>query len=319
MFAYPIGVIVESFTGKTEDAIHKAASIGARGIQMYMTAYGRPENHVDNMTPARVHDLLDRVQSEGMVFSAICGDLGGDEGMRGGFQNPEANPRKIEKSKRIMEFAKEFGTDIVTTHIGQVPEDKDSDTYKVMQEACFQLAEFADSMGSHFAIETGPEPASRLGDFLDTLHSTGVAVNFDPANLVMVSGDNDLAAAVKRLAKYIVHTHAKDGMMLKNVDPASLYGGDTDITDFIKEGGDAAVSESTGNPVLDSIIAASKKGAPFIELPLGYGNVNWNGYLRALQDIGYRGFLTIERECGADPAADITLAANFLREKIAML
>ncbi len=317
MYNYPIGVIVESFTGKTEDCIKKAAAIGAQGIQMYMTAYGLPENHVDNMTVERQKKLLQLVKDEGMVFSAICGDLGGDAGMRGGFQNPEANPLKIEKSKRIMEFAKEFGTDIVTTHIGQVPEDKTCDKYKYMQEACFELAEFADSMGSHFAIETGPEPAARLGDFLDTLNSTGVAVNFDPANLVMCSGDNDLAAAVHRLQKYIVHTHAKDGMMLKKVDPAKLYEGD--ITDFIKEGGEAVAQKSTGNPVLDSIIAATVKGAPFIELPLGYGNVNWNGYLRALQDIGYKGFLTIERECGADPAADITLAANFLREKIRML
>ncbi len=317
MYNYPIGVIVESFTGKTEDCIRKAAAIGAQGIQMYMTAYGLPENHVDNMTTERQKMLLDMVKSEGMVFSAICGDLGGDQGMRGGFQNPEVNPLKIEKSKRIMEFAKAFGTDIVTTHIGQVPEDPTCDKYKIMQEACFQLAEFADSMGSHFAIETGPEPAERLGNFLDTLNSTGVAVNFDPANLVMCSNDNDLAAGVHRLSKYIVHTHAKDGMMLKNVDPAKLYAGD--ITDFIKEGGEATADESTGNPVLDSIIAASKKGAPFIELPLGYGNVNWNGYLRALQDIGYKGFLTIERECGADPAADITLAANFLREKMRML
>ena len=68
--------------------------------------------------------------------------------------------------------------------------------------------------------------------------------------------------------------------------------------------------------MLDSIIAATKNGAPFIELPLGYGNVNWNAYLRALQDVGYKGFLTIERECGEDPAADITLAANFLRGKM---
>lgn len=317
MYQFPIGVIVESFTGKTEDCIKKAASIGAQGIQMYMTAWGLPENHVDNMTKERASMLLDMVKSNGMVFSAICGDFGGDPGIGGGFQYPERNVIKIEKSKRAMEWAKFFGTDVVTTHIGQVPEDKTCDTYKIMQEACFELAEFADSMGSHFAIETGPEPAARLGDFLDTLHSTGVGVNFDPANLVMCSSDNDLAAGVHRLAKYIVHTHAKDGMRLKDVDPAKLYAGD--ITDLIKQGGDAAAEESTGNPILDSIIAATKAGAPFIELPLGTGNVNWNGYLRALQDIGYKGFLTIERECGADPAADITMAADFLRGKIKLL
>lgn len=319
MYNFPIGVLVESFSGKTEECIKKAAALGVKGIQMYMTAYGNPENHVDNMTKERAKMLLDMVQSEGMVFSAICGDLGGDAGMRGGFQKAEQNPLKIEKSKKIMEWAKFFGTDVVTTHIGQVPVDKECEAYHNMWESCHELAEFADSMGSHFAIETGPEPAARLGDFLDTLGSTGVGVNFDPANLVMCSADNDLAAAVHRLSKYIVHTHAKDGMMLKNVDPATLYSGEKDITEFIKDGGDAEKAASTGNPVLDSIIAASKSGAPFIELPLGYGNVNWNGYLRALQDIGYKGFLTIERECGEDPAADITLAADFLRGKIKML
>jgi sugar phosphate isomerase/epimerase len=36
-------------------------------------------------------------------------------------------------------------------------------------------------------------------------------------------------------------------------------------------------------------------------------------YLRALREIGYKGFLTIEREVGADPAADIIHAMHYLR------
>ena len=35
--------------------------------------------------------------------------------------------------------------------------------------------------------------------------------------------------------------------------------------------------------------------------------------LAALEAIGFRGYLTIEREVGADPAKDIAQAANFLR------
>ena len=288
MYNFPIGVIVESFTGKTEDCIKKAAAIGAQGIQMYMTAYGLPENHVDNMTTERQKMLLDMVKSEGMVFSAICGDLGGDAGMRGGFQNPEANPLKIEKSKKIMEFAKEFGTDVVTTHIGKVPEDPNCDTYKYIQEACFQLAEFADSMGSHFAIETGPETSATLKTFLDSLGSTGVGVNLDPANLVMVTGD-DPAKAVHNLKDYIVHTHAKDGKQNFFVDPEIVYG------------------------MVESHIVTHDS---FIEVPLGEGSVNWDEYLKALEDIGYKGFLTIEREVGDDPARDIRTAVEFLNGKM---
>jgi sugar phosphate isomerase/epimerase len=54
----------------------------------------------------------------------------------------------------------------------------------------------------------------------------------------------------------------------------------------------------------------------FRETPLGEGSVDFAAYLKALEDIGYRGFLTIEREAGATPADDITLAANYLRKII---
>ena len=46
---------------------------------------------------------------------------------------------------------------------------------------------------------------------MDGLGSRGVAVNMDPANLVMVTGDDPVQAVLRR-KDYIVHTHAKDGI-----------------------------------------------------------------------------------------------------------
>jgi len=57
-------------------------------------------------------------------------------------------------------------------------------------------------------------------------------------------------------------------------------------------------------------------GDYFIEVPLGQGKVDFDNYLKALEEIGFNGFLTIERECGADPYADIKLAVDFLESKI---
>ena len=54
----------------------------------------------------------------------------------------------------------------------------------------------------------------------------------------------------------------------------------------------------------------------FEEVPLGKGSVDFDNYLKALDEIGYKGFLTIEREVGDNPKADIMMAADFLREKI---
>ncbi|MFA7637529.1 MAG: sugar phosphate isomerase/epimerase family protein [Monoglobales bacterium] len=276
MFNFPIGVMVDSFRLPTPDAIKKAAEIGAKGIQMYATS---GEHAPENMTSAMRKELLEMVKSSGLVFSAICGDLGR------GFGNDQINPELIEKSKRIMELAKELETDVVTTHIGVVPEDPEHPRYKIMQEACVVLSRYADSLDAHFAIETGPETSATLKTFLDSLDSRGVAVNLDPANLVMVTGD-DPVQAVYNLKDYIVHTHAKDGKMLFHKDPEIVYG------------------------VIEEEI---KSGRSFQEVPLGEGGVDFPKYLKALDDIGYRGFLTIEREVGEDPAKDISLAADFLR------
>ena len=57
-------------------------------------------------------------------------------------------------------------------------------------------------------------------------------------------------------------------------------------------------------------------GRGFEEVPLGEGAVDWPRYLAALDEIGYRGYLTIEREVGPDPAADIAMAVRFLRAQM---
>ena len=282
MFNFPIGVILESFKLPRSEAIKKAASMGAQGIQMYAT---QGENSPENLNVLQRKALLDEVKSNGLVFSALCGDLGK------GFGHRELNPELIEKSKRIVDLALDLDTNIVTTHIGVVPTDKTIDRYKIMQEACFELANYADSVGAHFAIETGPETSANLKEFLDALGSTGVAVNLDPANLRMVTGD-DPVQAVYNLKKYIVHTHAKDGNKLADALPEYIYG--------------------VLHPIPEEI--ANKK--LFEEVPLGTGSVDFPSYLKALEDIGYKGFLTIEREVGDTPEKDIQTAFDFLRKTI---
>ncbi len=282
MYQFPIGVILESFRTDRSTAIKKAAALGAQGIQMYATS---GENAPESLNSQARRDLLAEVKGEGLVFSALCGDLGR------GFGDPELNPALIEKSKRIIDLAKDLETNVVTTHIGVVPADKNHERYKIMQEACFQLASYADSVQAHFAIETGPETSAVLKDFLDSLNSTGVAVNLDPANLRMVTGD-DPVAAVHNLKRYIVHTHAKDGNRLLATNPEYIY--------------------RVVHPVPQEL-----EGKRFFEeVPLGTGSVDFPAYLKALEEIGYTGFLTIEREVGATPEEDIRTAYDFLRRVI---
>lgn len=279
MYNFPIGVMLDSFRKPPKEALLLAAASGADGIQLYAT---HGELAPESMDAAARRDFRSRTADAGLKISAVCGDLGC------GFANAALNPELIRRSKLIMELAKELGTDIVTTHIGVVPADKKAERYAIMQDACGELARYADALGSHFAVETGPERSEVLKEFLDGLGSKGVAVNFDPANLVMVAGERP-ETAVKNLGEYIVHTHAKDGRQIFYRDPEVIFGLKPD--DGIKQ-------------------------PSFEELPLGEGDVNFPQYLTALEATGYRGYLTVEREVGNDPCGDINKAVKYLRSVI---
>lgn len=276
-----IGVLLESFHKPVYESLAIAKKIGVEGIQVYATT---GELSPERLKGQALKEFKKVVADSGLTISALCGDLGG------GFMDKRQNPAKIEKSKAILDLAKELGTNIVTTHIGIVPEDINSERFHTMHQACYQLAEYADSMQAHFAVETGPEKAITLKRFLDTLGSKGVAVNFDPANFVMVTGD-DPVAGVLTLKDYIVHTHAKDGIKLYDTDPENIY-----------------------NPSAEVIIT----NPSFAEKPLGQGKVDFTGWIDNLRKIGYNGYLTIERETGEDPVQDITAAVEFLRERLSI-
>ena len=72
MYDFPIGAIVDSFRCDTREAVKKAAAIGIKGIQMYCT---RGAHAPENFGMEARRELLHFVKDNGMVFSAICGDL----------------------------------------------------------------------------------------------------------------------------------------------------------------------------------------------------------------------------------------------------
>ena len=218
---FKIGVMTDSFRTTFVDALDKAKELGAQGVQMYVT---EGDMFYKNLTDERIEQAKRELADRGLVVSAICGDFGGH-----GFETEAENEWKIPSSKLVADLAVRFGAPVVTTHIGVVPEDNTCETYQRMKAACRELGDYAASVGVTFAIEAGPEKPETLAAFIRDVGSKGIGVNLDPANLVMVTGC-DPVAAVYTLKDFIVHTHAKDGVMLKKTDPQVIY-------DFFAEGG----------------------------------------------------------------------------------
>ena len=276
-----IGVITDCFKTDHFEGIEIASKLGLDGVQIYATTGAFSP---DTLTDEQKSSYKKLLKEKNMVISALCGDMGGY-----GFEIEADNPERIEKTKKIIDLAVEFDTRVVTTHIGVIPADKASPRYKTMLDALTACGLYAKEKGVTLAIETGPEKAKTLLAFLEDTKG-GVGVNLDPANFTMVTGQ-DAVEAVYMLKNYIVHTHAKDGVMLdKNQDPADVY-------HAFAIGGVDALNACKG----------------FKEMPLGEGDVDWTAYINALNDIGFDGFLTIERECGDDAKGDIIKAVDFLR------
>lgn len=257
-----IGIILGTLgTGSLRSDMKKARDLGAHGLQPWIV-----DNDLDpkNLTESGREDFLTYLASLGLELSALCGDIGG-------FADPETVDARVARTKKFFDLCVDLKTPILTTHIGVVPQDRESRAYNGLVEAVREVAEYAAQRECCFATETGPEPGKGLAAFLKRVKSEGARVNFDPANLCM--NGFDYLQDCRDLAPYIVHTHAKDG-----------------IYNSANEGG-------------------------YKEMALGKGDVDFSQYLALLRELGYKGYLTIERECGDDPAGDIAEAVRFLQDQ----
>lgn len=277
-----IGIFLESLRKEFKESVLLAKSMGVNGFQIYA---GSPTIYV-GMSRDEIKDTKAFLADNGMEISAFCGDMGHRM-----FYFPNEMREQIEHQKKVVGLAESFGVSVITTHVGVIPEDKNLKRYETMRSVYKELADCAANSGVHFAIETGPEPSARLKSFLDDIDSDGKGVNFDPANLVMVQGENPVEA-VRNLKDYIVHTHAKDGKMFKKINSEAFY-----IPDVLG-------------------VEHQSEDGYFIETPLGDGSVPWKEYINELKKCGYDKFLTIEREVGENPVEDIQKAVTFLKAEI---
>ena len=277
------GVIIDCLKKDFEDAASVCAEIGFDGIQLHLSGELSPSK----VTLSAVEKRRKTAERYGLEIPSAVGDAGGF-----GFVSKNDNPEKIKYVEKKIDTAFELGAGVVTAHIGVIPEEPLCEERRAMLYALNVIGEYAEKKGMVYAIETGPEPASRLRGFISSLSSGGIGVNLDPANLVMVT-DDDPAEAAKTLSAYIAHTHVKDGKLVKKTDPKVIY-------DYFAVGG----------------IEDMRLSDYFVETPLGEGGVDFDRYFKALKEIGYDGYLTVERETGRDPEKDIRKAYEFIKSRI---
>ncbi len=100
---------------------------------------------------------------------------------------------------------------------------------------------------------------------------------------------------------------ASDGAKV-NYDPANLCMAGFDHLNGVLALRDFIVHTHAKDGMYNSANEGGHK-----ETPLGKGDVNFPEYLSLLREIDYEGYLTVERESGENPVADVAEAIRFLK------
>src|SRR5690554_2311826 len=174
MKMFKIGTLADWFKVGVIEGIKTSNEVGAHGVQLYAW----DNLHPDNITESFLDEVKKVATQQHQEIVALCGELGGH-----GFEIKEDNPKKVEYLKGVVDTATKLDCKVVTTHIGRIPNDKNSERYQNMRNACKEVSDYAASLGVMVAIETGPEKISTLVDFIKECDTKGLGINYDPGNL----------------------------------------------------------------------------------------------------------------------------------------
>ena len=121
-----------------------------------------------------------------------------------------------ENRKLFLEAAKVtkgLGARYLSMHAGFIDSSDDKNTEK-LRERIKHLADAAAENQIMLLMETGQETAAGLHEFLEDLNHPAVAVNFDPANMILYNKGNPVEA-LKTLQGWVEHIHIKDAVRAK--------------------------------------------------------------------------------------------------------
>ncbi len=189
---------------------------------------------------------------------------------------PEATrAARVKEMKEISDFTRLLKCDTVALHIGFVPQDANSASYKDLIATTRDLLDHVAANDQHLNLETGQETAEHLLHFMGDVQRDNLFINFDPANMILY-GTGEPIAALKKVGRYVRSIHCKDAKWAAENVRGTAWGQ---------------------------------------EVALGDGDVGMETYLRTLKELGYDGPLTIEREIPQDrdrQKADIGQAVRLL-------
>jgi L-ribulose-5-phosphate 3-epimerase len=155
-----------------------------------------------NLTQTGRREILHLLRSHDLAVSALVCPL------RRGLDVAEDLEPRMEQIRLTMALAFELGPRLVIIQAGRVPEKEDDPRFPLMKESLDGLGRHGDRTGVTIALDTGLNSPESLVKYLGCFDVGSLAVNFNPANLV-IAGHSPYDA-VRTFHKRSASVHAQD-------------------------------------------------------------------------------------------------------------
>ncbi|MCA9193620.1 MAG: sugar phosphate isomerase/epimerase [Planctomycetales bacterium] len=195
-----LGVALSSFGQPFKKALHTAASLGARGIEIDARNDLRP-NEISDTGRRQLRKLLAdlNLRVAGVRFST-----------RRGYDATDNLDRRMQATVEAMRFAYSLGANVIVNSVGRIPESSDHPAYVQLQACLSDLARHGARIGAMLAAETGTEPLPVLTKLLDSIPERAIGICLNPGNLIINDhySEDDIGICAER----ILHVYARDGV-----------------------------------------------------------------------------------------------------------
>ncbi len=193
------------------DLADKVNALGLKKVQLGLTPHRGDQGVWDGVQEILAESGIDIVSG---MYSTVGEDYTTPETIRrtGGVVPDGHWEENLQLAHATAAVAKAMGLNSANAHAGFLPHDTADPDFDKLCGRVVTLAEVFGAAGVTLLLETGQESAPTLLAFLGELKKRGVenvAVNFDPANMILYDMDNPIEA-LRLLAPHVRQVHVKD-------------------------------------------------------------------------------------------------------------
>lgn len=189
-------------------SLKAAARCGASGVQFDV----RDELPAAMLTETGRRQFLHELDEFGLKTASAIFPT------RRGFSDQEHLDARVAATRDAMDFARKLRTSILVVRLGRIPPDRESNEHRMLFDVVSDLARHGNQVGVSLAVTPTHDSPATLRDFVASIKTGAVGIDFDAAAFVMAGSKPE--AAFREVHAQVAHITARDG--IREVDGGGL-------------------------------------------------------------------------------------------------